>query len=122
MKQFQTREELLQDAINYYWGRPERRCVNEYGDCQYIASATSEGCAIGRLLTPELAESLNPNSGIFDNNVWCRLPSWLEAMGQDFLHYMQRLHDGQYFVNRSEYQVNSYMETFVDMNIITFPE
>ncbi len=122
MKQFQTREELLQDAINYYWIRPERRCVNADGYCQYKSSETSEGCAIGRLLDPEVAETLNSDAGVYDNGVWNNLPAWLKDMGQDFLHDMQRLHDSQKFALGDDVYIIDRMENHLDISKITFPE
>ena len=122
MKQFKTREEVLQDAIDYYWGKPERKCVDDTkGNCQYMPSTTSEGCAIGRLLPEDIVDKLPPDAGVYDERVWTHLPEWLKAMGQEFLKDLQVLHDLSKFALKYERDVADRMETHVDMSKITFP-
>ena len=122
MKQFETREEILQDAINYYWGKPERKCVDDTkGNCQYMPSMTSEGCAIGRLLPEDIVDKLPPDAGVYDERVWTHLPEWLKAMGQEFLKDLQILHDLSKFALKYERDVTDRMETHVDFSKITFP-
>lgn len=122
MKQFQTREELLQDAINYYWGRPERRCVDNSGSCVYSPTETSEGCAIGRLLPLDISERLNDGTGVSDSSIFNELPEWLQDMGVDFLQALQIIHDLEYFVYKSVGDISLYMKKWVDLTKITFPE
>lgn len=122
MKQFKTREEILQDAINYYWGKPERKCVDDTkGNCQYMPSMTSEGCAIGRLLPEDIVDKLPPDAGVYDERVWIHLPEWLKAMGQEFLKDLQILHDLSKFALKYERDVTDRMEIHVDMGKIVFP-
>jgi hypothetical protein len=124
MKQFNTREEVLQDAIDYYWGKPERRCVKEHGTCSYIPQGESEGCAIGRLVSPEIAEELGKNGyGICVISQFEKLPEWMKVMRQKFWVKMQVLHDCRYFANKDVNKVQAvgkYLE--LDMSKITFPE
>lgn len=120
MKQFNTREELLQDAINYYWGNAERLCVDGEGKCQYIPSKTSEGCAIGRLLPLDITESL-VNTAVTDNRVFNALPTWLQDMGVEFLSKLQECHDFKAFRDKDGDEVYNRMCGHVDMDKIVFP-
>lgn len=121
MKKFETREALLQDAIDYYWGKPERKCVDESGNCKYTPSPTSEGCAIGRLLPKDIAETLPYDAGVYDSRVWDSLPEWLKAMGQEFLKDLQILHDISKFALKYERDIVDRMESHVDFSKIVFP-
>ena len=106
-----TKEEklaLLADTIKYYSEDITRRCIgiseNDIGlKCYYsgstINNSNSDGCAIGRLLTPELRQELDDifsklslPSGV--NEVWDYLPVDLQSYGKEFLQDLQRLHDG----------------------------
>ena len=121
MKQFETREELLQDAINYFWGRLDRRCVDpEKGNCMYIPSETSEGCAIGRLLPIDIAQSL-PNTTVENIIVFDLLPEWMKAFDIKFLSALQECHDRKAFANRDEDEVHTLMFYYVNMTKIVFP-
>lgn len=125
MKKFKTKEELLQDSINYYWGKPERRCLKEGSNhsCQYAPSETSLGCAIGRVIPIKLAKELDIKSnGVATDTVFNKLPKWLQGFGQNFLIKLQTLHDSSYFSNSDEKRINLVMREFVDMTKITFPE
>ncbi len=103
-----TKEEqlaLLNDTIAHYSENVNRRCVaidsNGQIQCKYsgttINNTESDGCAIGRLLTPELRLMLDNNcgdtipSGV--DNVWGDLPDEIKAYGQAFLITLQKLHD-----------------------------
>ena len=120
MKQFETREALLQDAIDYFWGKPERKCVNYFGACIYTPSETSEGCAIGRLLPLDLAERLGFD-GVSDDEVFYSLPIWLQDMGQDFLTALQICHDKGMFADVDENDLCSRMDEHVNLDKIVFP-
>jgi hypothetical protein len=115
-----TRIEVLNDTIKYFWGSKERQCLVNNG-CQYKATETSEGCAIGRLLTPELAASLPQDSGVSSDNVFYSLPLWLKELGQDFLENLQDLHDQNDFVNENKGAVYRSMYQHLDINKIIFP-
>lgn len=123
MKEFTTREEILQDAINYYWGKPERKCVDlGTARCQYEPSATSEGCAIGRLVDLETAKMLDMLNCSIDVDVqFEKLPEWLKKMGQDFLFALQSIHDGSKLAKCDEYEIKKHMRRYVDISKIVFP-
>lgn len=124
MKKFKTREEILQNAIDYYWGKPERKCLSKIGStCIYSPSDTSMGCAIGRLVSKKVAVKLDElGSSVGNLEIFELLPEWLKAMGQDFLHSLQSLHDMSTFVIKDESCVRRKMFDFVDMDKIVFPE
>ena len=126
MKQFNTREELLQDAIDYYWGRPERKCINENRVCVYSPreGSKSEGCAIGRLLPPALANKLDnyPGAtGVSNIDVFLDLPNWMQDLGQEFLSELQSLHDSSYFSNKDVDSIHQLMCDYVTVDNIVFP-
>ncbi len=105
-----TQEQLLKDTINYYSANPaKRRCVNKkLGACYYSPKRAykplSEGCAIGRHLTPEakiafddLASSdsdMTTISAIMEVGAnKAMMPSWMQEMPVGLLADIQRLHD-----------------------------
>ncbi len=117
-----SRIAVLNDAINYYWGKPERRCANNFGTCQYKPSDTSEGCAIGRLIPLKLAESLPQGDGVNRDVVFNKLPKRIQKLGVNFLSALQSLHDGSNFENMNETTVIHRMKDYVNVNKIVFPE
>jgi hypothetical protein len=122
MRIFESRIELLNDAIDYYWGRPDRKCIDPVmGTCQYRASQTSEGCAIGRLLDPVLAASLQQTMGVNSDTIFNQLPEWLRSMGQNFLKSLQDLHDWRTFIEMNKKEVFNEMKDHVDLDLIIFP-
>lgn len=101
MEAIKTRRAIvLQDTIQYYSQDPEgRRCKNNdwcfYSPKTVGKEETSEGCAIGRLLSPKLQEELDKNykgSGMKDS-IFSILPQEIQDLGQDFLWRLQSLHD-----------------------------
>jgi hypothetical protein len=122
-KKFKTREEFLQDNLNYFWGKPEHQCKEGKG-CFYSPKRESEGCAIGRHLSLKLANKLDveQETGVVNDNIFNHLPKWMQALGHDFLVEMQALHDTGIFVEKKKIVVNCKMKSFVDMSKITFPE
>lgn len=120
MKKFENKIDLLNDTIDYFWGRPERQCVSG-GSCQYAATETSEGCAIGRLLPPSYAATLPQNVGVINDKVFDLLPLWLQAFGQEFLSRLQDLHDGNFLVERNKENLYIKMHNHVDFGQIVFP-
>lgn len=123
MKEFKTKEEVLQDAIDYYWGKPERRCYKA-GACRYTPTETSEGCAIGRLVDIEIAESLADTNHTIKNSdiAFEKLPTWLKDMGRGFLVSLQFTHDTGWLADKKVDDVIEKMSSYVDMTKITFPE
>lgn len=102
MESIQTkRAVVLQDTVQYYSKDPDgRRCIVD-DMCRYSPKtlgkeATSEGCAIGRLLPPELREELDINyynKTVRYTSLFWELPQEVQDLGQDFLTMLQNLHD-----------------------------
>jgi hypothetical protein len=124
MKQFNTREEVLQDTINYYWGRPERFCVKENGICSYTPQGKSEGCAVGRLAPREVAEALaKTNLGIIITSQFDLLPQWMRDLGQGFWSKLQIIHDHKYLSKMDHDRIKEIMSVMeIDISKITFPK
>lgn len=100
----QKRLDFLNDMIDYYSENPvERRCTNEERGCFYspetINLPNSEGCAIGRKLPRDLANTIDKNgeydiTSVFDDPGYFPLiPEELKCLGVDFLLLVQGLHD-----------------------------
>lgn len=94
-----TAQELLYDTVHHY--NSGNRCVTD-SVCTYspitIGKENSEGCAIGRWLSPELAlqidtERIGQNSSISDVIDLYPFPEWMKKMGRVFLKTLQNLHD-----------------------------
>lgn len=124
---FKNRIDFLNDAIAYYWGKPERRCTmgGDNTNCAYSASGESDGCAIGRHLSKELAKELDENmvgeSGVSNFLVFEKLPKWMRSLGQEFLLNCQSLHDDMYLSTCDKLIVIDLMDGFVDIDQIIFP-
>ena len=93
--------ELLDDTIKYYAENPKlRRCQSlPTGGCRYspftAEKPTSDGCAIGRLLTPKLQLELDEVGGsVYTNGIMKMLPRNIRSYGAEFLYSIQTLHDG----------------------------
>ena len=91
---------LLNETVTYYSENPiERRCTANSGGCYYSPEKAnkpnSEGCAVGRLLTPELKAELDFQIGgdTSVEGVWHLLPNEIQVYGMDFLGELQLLHD-----------------------------
>lgn len=121
-KQFISRIDIVNDAIQYYWGNPERQCKTATGVCSYVATDTSEGCAIGRLIDPDLAMKLPVESLRSYNDVFWMLPEWLQDFGFEFLKNLQACHDSSVFVNRDKALINFSMRSYVNLKDIIYPE
>lgn len=95
-----TREEFLLDTLEYYSQDPSRRCFHtETRICYYSPvnadNPNSEGCAIGRWLSPDLQLKLDDETypGVDIDDVFEQLPDNLQQLGQSFLASVQFLHD-----------------------------
>lgn len=98
---------LLLSTIEYFGVDSEhRRCVSDNGGCFYSPersknSATTEGCAIGRLLTPDVQKAFDRsrssaiNTVATDPRLKILMPKWLQNMPVDFLLDVQDLHDNK---------------------------
>lgn len=126
MKAFKTREELLQNTIDYYWGLPERQCIDSSGTCMYSAIGTSDGCAIGRHIDPILSAKLDElnhtDTTIGNPHVFDSLPIWLQKFGKDFLVELQHLHDLDFLSNCNDEAVYTCMKPWVNFDLIKFPK
>lgn len=91
------------NALEYYTVDPfGRRCADS-GDCKYSPYSldkqeSSEGCLIGRLLSPELAKLIDEeyDSVNIDTLIWDEkysLPNFMNADNARFLRACQNLHD-----------------------------
>lgn len=92
-----TQTEFLLDMLKYYCEDPSRRCISPTNLCKYHPSTinhlTSEGCAIGRHLSKELAIELDNEELTDVMSIFDKLPSELQKLGDDFLQNVQELHD-----------------------------
>lgn len=98
-----TKNEFFLDMLQYYAVDPlTRRCIDN-GYCTYSPVTSnkvgqSEGCAIGRKLTPDNALTLDKiQKGFGVNSVMARepelLPEWMKDLGSRFLGDVQNFHD-----------------------------
>lgn len=102
-----TPKQFLEDTIAYYSVNPqERRCKNYRGMCSYSPRTVekegkSEGCAIGRHLSPEAQEqwdTYDDNDSVIGMKNRTELfastaPEWMQTMNERFLRDVQRMHD-----------------------------
>lgn len=114
IKMEKTKEEklaLLNETVKYYSKDVNRRCkarINGNIKCSYSADTltipNSDGCAVGRLLSPKLRLELDNKyveelAGIED--VWDNIPQDIQDYGLRLLGQLQKLHD------RDEYWSNN---------------
>lgn len=103
MKTLQNKQlALLNETVAYYSEDTNRRCDTEH-ICAYDPATVgkegiSEGCAIGRLLSPQLKKELDKKytsiskpSGV--PSIFEELPKSVQYYGKDFLTQLQSLHD-----------------------------
>lgn len=134
-----TPEQFLKDTIEYYGSDLKRRCVVKKPEgvnfCAYSPKTAnlegiSEGCAIGRHLTPELKEKLdapkanqNGPAGIIDlikePTLTELFPQWMRDMDVHFLSSVQNIHDvtnnwGEVegLSSKGKFRVNDIIERF----------
>ncbi|MFZ1559600.1 MAG: hypothetical protein WAT37_06720 [Saprospiraceae bacterium] len=108
---------MLNETISYFWGRPERKCVDEFGNCKFSPTNTqTEGCALGRYLSKTICLELDK----INTNVqsW---PKWLDS-NKYFAGALRDLHDDNTFVNKDKDKVLSVMCEYVDGIDIVFPD
>lgn len=83
------------------------RCVDINGVCTYSPAIVgkvgeSEGCAIGRKLDTDLAlklDRLGSGASVKNKVIWNLLPEDMRELGQDFLSFVQDLHDTERYWN-----------------------
>jgi len=98
---------LLNETVAYYSEDVNRRCKNVTKGCAYDPATVgkegiSEGCAVGRLLSPRMKkqfdEKLVSNGiGMSVSTAWNRLPKRIQVYGEGFLSALQCLHDADVF-------------------------
>lgn len=100
-KEFHTKEEFLLDLLAYYTVDPNKRRNYKAGRCRYYPlddNPDTEGCAIGRHLSPENAKILDIGNCLIENILEGSekqyLPQWmLDLNTNGFLNDCQDLHD-----------------------------
>ena len=101
MKTIQEKLILLQETKDYYNTDVSRICRSD-NKCAYSGKTLgikSDGCAVGRLLTPEkrleLDEKAKTPNIVFSTviQVWNDLPNEIQAWGKGLLTELQEFHD-----------------------------
>lgn len=100
--------QILDETVAYYSKDTNRRCTSPKGTvtggCFYAPESVnkvgiSDGCAVGRLLTPEfrifIDSKIEPgfNSYIDNENIFSLLPNDIKELGGSYLRALQGLHD-----------------------------
>lgn len=129
MKKFKTRLEYTQDAIDYYWGKPERQAVTDKLDdrglpmCTYKKTETSKGCAIGRNVDDEIKEKLAEfNYGVSSPRTFGLLPKWMKDLGQEFLIAVQNVHDRGLLAKEKKDNIIDILQPHINVDQLKFPE
>ena len=117
-----TKLQLLKETIAYYWGNPDRKCVDANCYCVYSATATSEGCAIGRLIPADLAKEFDSRGPVSVESIFDELPPEIKTYGKTFLRRLQNCHDNGYFASKDRIGIRNIFEKLVDTTEIEFPE
>lgn len=98
---------LLNETVAYYSEDTNRRCSNNERFCAYDPATVgkegiSEGCAVGRLLSPQLKKELDKKyppiskpSGV--HSIFEELPKSIQYYGKEFLTQLQSLHDQSFY-------------------------
>lgn len=130
LKEFNTQIELLNDTIQYYWGKPERKSSNDIGLCSYYPGKNeinhTNGCAIGRLISDDLAIKLDDmgmidSTAIYNDAIFYKLPDWLKKLRKHFLEDLQQLHDNDHLILCNKDMVIMIMKIHVNPDEIIFP-
>lgn len=95
------RTSVLEETIQYYSEDVDGRAARaDNGRCRYAGKSVdrpnSDGCAVGRLLSPELRLELDEKCAgciVNSDEVWPRLPKNVRFYGKGFLRELQKLHD-----------------------------
>lgn len=84
---------FLEETAGFY--NTDNRALSNTGDCVYVSTDKSPGCAIGRHIPAELAKSLDdaPFSGINNDDIFNAIPDSLRELTKMFLMNIQDLHD-----------------------------
>lgn len=93
MKTKEEKLQLLKETVEWYSEDPKgRRCIVN-GVFKY--GGVSEGCAVGRLMTPEERKLLDDNDvkGLVTIEDFLKLPTQVQEWGKTFLRGLQTLHD-----------------------------
>jgi len=105
----ERRLRVLNETVAYYSEDVNRRCSKDKGGgCYYAPESVnkvgiSDGCAVGRLLKPELRRKIdgfvdkhkgsNGDSYVDADGIFNQLPKSVQLLGKDFLVSLQTLHD-----------------------------
>lgn len=85
------RLELLDETVEHFSRNPRAR-LGELSTCRY-SHRINGGCAIGRNISSELAETLDAQPTNDVESLFHLLPEELVHLGADFLIQLQKLHD-----------------------------
>ena len=106
LTKLQTKQlRLLKETVDYYSVDPvNRRSLSPGGSqCLYSPHAKSQGCAIGRLVSKELAKYFDGDSPAIStpvvDDVFHELPIDLQKLGLAYLVELQVFHDSHLFWN-----------------------
>ncbi len=89
---------VLNETIAFY--NSANRSINNtgHGACMYINNKGNK-CAIGRLVTDELARTLEANMLKSASDIFHLLPKEVQDLGLNFLEHLQVLHDNSHVWN-----------------------
>jgi len=122
-------QQLIQQTVDYYSQNPtQKRCTGN-GGCYYSPKTAgkphSDGCAVGRLLTPEQREILDdldfgpiicPSKDYIEQAPF--LKDLFEKYSPDFLGDLQQLHDHKEYWN--ENGLTNYGKRYVEKLIVKY--
>jgi hypothetical protein len=94
----QRMRKFLNETVKYYSEDVNRRCVSDDGMCYYSPTSAgkkgkSEGCAIGRKMTPYQKGAADRKIQPVDRLAENLIPVELKTMPMNFLFEVQTLHD-----------------------------
>jgi len=94
MKYPETKEQMLVETVVYYATDTSRRNTDLNDTCKYYPlHDNTEGCAIGRYLSEELAKKLDKDDLSGVSYKFNELPVELQKLDKYYLERIQNLHD-----------------------------
>ena len=92
--------DVLEDTIKYYSENPKRRAYKSTEStktqCAYYDKDTGNRCAVGRLLSLDLARALSDENQVVVDIIHY-LPKEVQELGAGFLQDLQYFHDMKQF-------------------------
>lgn len=127
-------EEILNDTIEYYRQDPKRRCVTLSGACVYSGKSArkdTEGCAVGRLLDPQLAIEIDSigtvpiktifttwNNNLYEDHIYKEISNKIPLLIKNNLNFfvdLQSLHDLRAFWDYDTFDLSESGKAHVEM-------